>query len=238
MTTHLLVQYRHVCVRAVLDGAGFPGLILLTTMMGFGALAGLAGFSLPMSIAATVLIWGLPGQLAMLELWVGGAGLMASVVACSLANARFLLMTVSFLPLLRAGPQGKIALIGFAQLLSLNSWTMCQRRFPDVAESLRWLYFVCFALTIILFAIVGTVAGFYGASQLPGVVTIGLLFLNPLFFALVFAGVRQRYAVFALIIGAVLGPITYFLIPDWSLILTGLVGGSIAFWITEKRTDD
>ncbi|MDH3693548.1 MAG: AzlC family ABC transporter permease [Gammaproteobacteria bacterium] len=223
---------------ALRDGAGFPGLILLTTMTGFGALAGLAGLSLPMSVMATILIWGLPGQLAMLELWVGGAGLMASIIACSLANARFLPMTVSFLPLLRAGPQGKPAMISFAQLLSLNSWAMCQRRFPEVIDALRWLYFVCFALTIISFAIVGTIVGFYGAARLPSVATIGLLFLNPLFFALVFAGIRQRYAVFALIIGAVLGPVTYFLMPDWSLILTGLVGGSIAFWITEKRAND
>ncbi len=222
-------------ITALRDGVGFPGLILLTTMMGFGVLANVAGLKAQMAVLATVLIWGLPGQLAMLELWLGGAGVIAAILACSLANARFLPMTVSFLPLLQSGSRGKLAMLGFAQLLSLNSWAMCQRRFPQVKEPLRWIYFVCFALTVFTFGIVGTVVGYFGAARLPGVVTTGLLFLNPLFFALVFAGVRQRYAVFALVIGAILGPVIYFLTPAWSLALTGLVGGSAAFVISERR---
>ena len=37
----------------------------------------------------------------------------------------------------------------------------------------------------------------------------------------------------SVILGLVLGPIFYFLTPEWSILLGGLVGGSIAYLIGE-----
>jgi len=84
--------------KALYDAFSLPAFILLFTMMGFGSLARGAGFGAEMAALATVLIWGLPGQLAMVELTATGQGLVAIVCACSLANARFLPMVVSFVP--------------------------------------------------------------------------------------------------------------------------------------------
>ena len=75
--------------KAILDSLSLPVFILLTTMMGFGSLAQSVGFSPEMSALATALIWGLPGQLAMVELTATGQELVAIIFACSLANARF-----------------------------------------------------------------------------------------------------------------------------------------------------
>jgi hypothetical protein len=37
----------------------------------------------------------------------------------------------------------------------------------------------------------------------------------------------------SVILGLILGPIFYFLTPEWSILLGGLVGGSIAYLIGE-----
>jgi hypothetical protein len=38
----------------------------------------------------------------------------------------------------------------------------------------------------------------------------------------------------AILIGAVLGPIFYFVSPEWSVLIGGIVGGTISYFIGEK----
>ncbi|HEY9548343.1 MAG TPA: branched-chain amino acid ABC transporter permease, partial [Kiloniellaceae bacterium] len=50
------------------------------------------------------------------------------------------------------------------------------------------------------------------------------------YFMLVFvADARHRARVLALVAGALTGPPLHLLSPDWGLLLTGLVAGSLAF---------
>ena len=223
-----------VAQRALRDAAGAPALVLLTTMAGFGTLARAVDMNVAMAIVATVGIWGLPGQVVMVEMESAGAGFVAIVVACSLANARFLPMTISFLPLVQQGVRSKFALLGLGQLLSINSWVMCQRVFPNIAPALRRSYYVAFAGTILSVAIVGTAAGYYAAGVLPRPVTLGFLFINPLFFALVLADMPGRSVAMAMIFGAVLSPFIHLLSSDWGLLLTGVIAGSLAFFISRR----
>ena len=146
--------------KAMLDALSLPAFILLFTMMGFGSLARGAGFGADMAAIATLLIWGLPGQLAMVELTVTGQGIVAIVFACSLANARFLPMVVSFVPAMSRGRANLLGRSLDAQLLSINSWAMCLREFPRVEPACRHLYYVTFAGSIMSAAVIGTLAGF------------------------------------------------------------------------------
>jgi len=41
----------------------------------------------------------------------------------------------------------------------------------------------------------------------------------------------------AVILGLLLGPIFYFLSPEWSILLGGLVGGTIAYFIGELNVN-
>ena len=66
---------------------------------------------------------------------------------------------------------------------------------------------------------------------MPAEVTLGLVFLNPIYFMLVFAAdARRRARVLALVLGALAGPSLYLVATDWSLLLTGLIAGSLAFF--------
>jgi predicted branched-subunit amino acid permease len=225
-----------VILKAVLDSLSLPAFILLTTMMGFGSLARSAGYSAEMSALATVLIWGLPGQLAMVELTSTGQGLVAIIFACSLANARFFPMVVSFIPSLTREQTSFPRLILYAQLLSINSWAVCLRNFPEMEAEDRKLYFVAFASTILSAAVIGTLLGYYASTFLPDPLVLGLIFISPLFFALVLSAVPRATEKASLILGCLVVPIAHYFLPSVDLLITGVVAGSLGFFLGNTTT--
>lgn len=226
--------------KALLDALSLPAFILFFTMMGFGTLARGAGFDAGMAAVASLLIWGLPGQLAMVELTRTGQGLIAIVFACSLANARFLPMVVSFMPTLARERASLPRMLLDAQLLSINSWAMCMREFPRVEPPYRHRYYVTFASSILFAAVAGTVLGYHGAVLLPAELVLGLIFVSPLFFALVLSAVPGRAERISMLLGCASIPVVHQLWPSVDLLVTGLVGGSLGFAIGNlgKRSDD
>ena len=215
--------------KAVLDALSLPAFILLFTMMGFGSLARGAGFSAEMAALASMLIWGLPGQLAMVELTSTGQGLIAIVFACSLANARFLPMVVSFVPAMSRGRSNLPGMLLDAQLLSINSWAVCLREFPHIEPEFRHRYYVTFASSILAAAVTGTLLGYHGAVLLPAALLLGLIFVSPLFFALVLAAVPGRAERLSMLLGCATISIVHTLFPSVDLLIAGVVGGSLGF---------
>jgi predicted branched-subunit amino acid permease len=217
--------------KALLDSLSLPAFILLFTMMGFGSLARSAGFSAEMAAVASLLIWGLPGQLAMVELTRTGQGLLAIVLACSFANARFLPMVVSFLPHLARQGASMPRLLLDAQLLSINSWAVCMREFPQVDADFRHRYYVTFASSILLAAVAGTLLGYHSAVLLPVELVLGLIFVSPLFFALVLSAVPGRAERISMLLGCATIPLAHHFWPAVDLLITGVIGGSLGFAI-------
>ena len=76
-----------------------PFWMVLASMMGFGSMARDAGLDVGIALGASLGIWGLPGQVAMTELYTIGAPLLAILVASSMANLRFMPMAVVMMPL-------------------------------------------------------------------------------------------------------------------------------------------
>ena len=225
----ILKDKKKVTWRAISDVMGAPILIIATQKAGFATLALEVGFDGWMILICTVGVWGLPGQVVMAEYQAAGAGLFAIVLASSMANARFLPMCVSFLPLIRDGVKSTVFMVLMGHMLSLNSWASCQRRFPTITPELRRRYFLIFATILISFAVIGALAGIIAAGDIPLWAYTALLMVNPIFFALVFLGMRGRMVVTALIIGAVLGPLLHLLTPEWGLLIAGVGGGTLAF---------
>lgn len=219
--------------KALLDALSLPAFILFFTMMGFGSLARGAGFGAEMAALASLLIWGLPGQLAMVELTRTGQGMVAIVFACSLANARFLPMVVSFMPTLARKQAGLPRMLLDAQLLSINSWAMCMREFPRVETAYRHRYYVTFASSILLAAVAGTLLGYHGAVLLPSAMVLGLIFVSPLFFALVLSAVPGRAERISMLLGCATIPVAHLFWPAIDLLITGVIGGSLGFAISK-----
>lgn len=212
------------------EALGTPAAVLAAGYIGYGALSADIGLSLWSALLSTIVIWALPGQLILVEMSSSGAPLIAILLAVSLSAVRFLPMTVSLLPALRAPAHGRGKEYFAAHLIAMTGWVAAMRRAPDLPEHDRLPYFVGFALALWLVSIVATGAGYLIAGTLPPVSKSAFVFMNPLYFLLIMLGdARTRLMVMSLAGGAIFGPLIHLLAPQWSVLAGGLIGGSIAF---------
>lgn len=213
----------------VREAFGVPGMVIGAGFLGFGALVHDSGFALWHGLVSTATGWALPGQIALVELAAAGASLAAIAVAVALTNARLLPMTVVIMPLLRAPGTARWRYYLAAHLVAVTGWAAAMRRCPQIPAGERLPYFVGFSATLWAITLVATAAGFLAAGAVPRVVSLGLVFVNPIYFMLVFAGdVRRRARAAAMLAGAVLGPALHLASPEWGLMATGLAAGTLA----------
>ena len=231
----MITSHLQTYARAARDALGFPSLMLVANMMGFGSLARESGLTLGMALSTTAGVWGLPGQVALVELHMAGVSAVFVILACSLANARFMPMAVSLIPLIRDGVGRYGWMFVLVQLLSINSWAAGQRAFPDIAKPMRVHYYVLFATIYMTAGLIGTAIGFFSIGIISRPFALGLLFLNPLFFAVLICGTTSRPFVLAILIGILLSPVFHLISAQWGLLATGFVGGTIAFWLHRRR---
>jgi predicted branched-subunit amino acid permease len=212
------------------ESFGVPSAVLGAGYFGFGALALESGFSLWLALLSTATIWALPGQLALVELHTIGASALVIVPAVMLTSARFLPMTMALMPVIRDRRHSRYRLYPAVHLLAMTGWTAAMRRCPELPLPQRLPYFVGFALVNWLVCLACTIFGYWVSGSLPHAVKLGLVFLTPVYFILILSGdVRHRLIILALAGGALAGPLIHLWTPQWSVLLGGLVGGSMAY---------
>jgi predicted branched-subunit amino acid permease len=225
--------------RGVREGLGAPGLVIFGSFMGFGSLVHGSGIGLVAGLASSLTCWALPGQIAMVELYGIGASLLVNALAVWLTNTRLMPMTIVLMPQLRTGGIGWRHYLA-AHFIAITSWAVAMRRCPVLDEAERFPYFIGLSVTLWLVSCAATATGFALAGSLPPSVTLGLVFLNPCYFMLLFASdLGPRVRILALVVGGALGPLLHLVNPDWGLLVTGLVGGTLAFlldrWWRRRR---
>jgi predicted branched-subunit amino acid permease len=212
------------------EAIGAPVLVLGASYVGFGSLVRESGLGLAVGLFSTLTTWALPGQVAAVELFAAGASLLPIFIAVALTNARMLPMTVTLLPVLhRAGrPQWKLYLA--AHLIAVTGWAVSMLRCPDMPREQRMSFFVGFAGTLLTGSMLGTAIGYFLSTSVPPAVALGLVFVNPIYFMLVFlVDLRHRGRVLALVLGACLAPLLHLVMPTWGLLVSGLLAGGFAF---------
>jgi predicted branched-subunit amino acid permease len=166
----------------------------------------------------------------MLEMSLAGAVPVVIVVTVALTAARFLPMTVALLPMLRTTAHASWRHYAAVHLLAMTGWAASMRRCPELPPEQRLPWFVGFALINWLACIVATAVGYELAESLPPAVRQGLVFVGPLYFVLILSGeTRTRQSIAAIAFGAVAGPAIHLVAPQWSVVLAGLIGGTLAF---------
>ena len=69
-------------------------------------------------------------------------------------------------------------------------------------------------------------------------IIIGVASLNPIYFLCMMVGAMKTIQIGAsVILGLLFGPIFDFLSPEWSILLGGLVGGTIAYFVGELNVN-
>jgi predicted branched-subunit amino acid permease len=209
---------------------GVPAAVLVAGMIGFGALGQASGLSLGVTTAATIFMYALPGQVVFAEMMALGASGVAIALAAALTAARFLPMTMTLLPQVPQEDRD-LTLYAKSHLISMTTWAIMMRDFSKLEPQARLAYFTGFGLVCWGCSIPSTVMGYLVAGHVPVPITLGLIMINPLFFLLTFTEVKTQFGRLALLTGGLSGPLVYSLSPSWSILISGLLGGTLAFLI-------
>ncbi|AKD24846.1 putative branched-chain amino acid permease (azaleucine resistance) [Polynucleobacter duraquae] len=215
------------------DAAGAPAMVLFAGMVGFGAMGKTSGMDAWFTTATSFFMFALPGQVVLLEMAITGSSVIAIALAVTLTSSRFITMTVTLFPQFHEKDRNR-GLYASVHLLAMTAWAISMREFQTIEAKHRSSYFIGLGLLCWIISIPGTILGYLLAGVVPPYVTLGLVFINPLFFLLTFAEVKPWINRIAIGLGFILGPFFFLLDRDTSLLTTGLVGGTIAYVFDRK----
>jgi predicted branched-subunit amino acid permease len=216
--------------RGLRDAIGPPMVVLFAGFIGFGALGESLGLSVYMTVATSVLVFALPGQIVLFEMLAMGSTAIVAALASSITAARFMPMTLTVMPHFdRRHRTGLLYLV--VHFLAMTSWAVAMRDFPKIKPEFRRPYFTGFSMLCWCTTLPGSTIGYLMAGSVPTPIKLALIFLNPLFFLLNFTEVRQTSHRLAIAFGGLIGPLAYLVYPDYSLLAAGLIGGSLAYAI-------
>jgi predicted branched-subunit amino acid permease len=215
---------------------GITGFVIFATAMGFGALARDLGLTLGHTLFMGLAIYALPGQVVLADELSRGTGLIAAGIAVTLTAVRMLPMTVTLVPLMndgrRVGPLHVLAV----HFVSVTSWIEGQRQLPAIPVRLRLSFFLGLGISFATLLVLGSLGGYVVAGALPPLVSAALLLMTPMYFMMsLLEGARRATDLSAIAFGALLGPVMFYLLPGFDLMLTGLIGGTAA-WLIGMRT--
>lgn len=228
MTLNRFANRRDAFWQGFRDALGAPVLVLFAGMVGFGAMGHSHQFDVWLVSLTSLLMFALPGQVLMLEMIISGSSWLTIGSAVSLTSTRFVTMVVTLFPQLHKRDRNPWLYL-WVHMLAMTAWALSMREFPRISPKHRLSYFIGLALPCWLISPLGTVLGFYVAGWVPAPVTLGLVFINPLFFLLTFTDVKPWGNRMAIGLGCLLGPLFYAWDRDSSLLLTGLVAGTLAY---------
>lgn len=213
-----------------------PGFVLMLTSTGFGALARDLGFTLGQAAFITGSLYALPAQVLMIDQLARGAALSVIALAISLTAIRLLPMTVSLMPFVREEPKptarGWVIRLLLSHYFAVSAWLEGMRRLPQLPHHLRLPHLAGVGTAMLGATMLGTIIGFTFSRGLPVAAAAALLMMTPLYFLFsLAAGASSRMDWAAIIIGAVLGPALFMLMPGFDLMITGVVGGTAAYLV-------
>ena len=211
-----------------------PAIALGCCFIAIGALLKNLGFSIQESIFSTLLTYALPGSLVMAESMLVGASLLNIFLAVWLVNARLYPMTVSLMPLLihKSQPRWKYYLS--CHFIAVSAWLIMKDNYEKVKKENRIDFWIGIGTATWSVAIIGTIIGYLASDYLNKDIMIGLAIVNPVYFTCMMVGAMKTIqTTLSIILGAILGPIFFFVSPEWSILFGGFAAGTIAFFIGE-----
>jgi predicted branched-subunit amino acid permease len=225
---------RRALIGGAREGLGIPAFILFISYIGFGALVKESNLPMWFGLFSTFSAWALPGQIALVELSSVGASILIIFLAAFLTNVRLLPMVAVFMPTIMNESTSSWKYYGASFLLAVTPWVFCMKRCPELPKKQRLSFFMGFAVLVWSGSLAGTAIGYLVPDLVPKPVTLGLVFINPIYFLILFAGnLVNRAWILALGIGAIVGPALHLLTPEWGLLITGLTAGTAAYFIDQ-----
>ena len=215
-----------------------PAIALGCCFIAIGALLKNIGFNIQESIFSTMLIYALPGSLVMAESILVGASLLSIFIAVWFVNARLYPMAVSLFPLMMDESQPKWKYYLSCHFIAVSAWLIMKSNYETIEKKDRVDFWIGIGSATWSVAVLSTILGFYLSDYLNNDMLMGLAILNPIYFTCMMVGAMKTIQVtLSVTFGAILGPVFYFFSPEWSILLGGLIAGSIAYFIGEKNVN-
>jgi predicted branched-subunit amino acid permease len=207
-------------------------LVLLGTFVGIGALAHDFGFSLGWLLLSTILIWAAPAQVILITALGTGASLVEVAIAVGLSAVRFVPMVMALLPLVKETHTRQRDLLLLSHLTAISMWVEAMRLLPQLQRERRIAFCNGLGVGLMSAALVGCVAGYYLAAELPLVFAAALLFLTPMSFLVSVArNSRMLIERVAFGLGFVVGPSLALAHVGLDLMWTGIIAGTAAYLV-------
>jgi predicted branched-subunit amino acid permease len=221
---------RDIVIKGAKDAFGAPAAILFAGMLGFGAMGQANGLDIWLTSATSFFMFALPGQVVLVEMLVLSASGVTIAVAVTLTATRFFTMCLTLFPQFPEKQRSSFYYL-VVHFVAMTAWAVSMRDFPKMKPEDRLSYFTGFAFVCWAVSTPATVLGYMLAGQVPSYINLGLVFINPLFFLLTFTEVKPRANRMAILLGGPIGLLSYLWFPDYSLLIAGLFGGTIAYLV-------
>ena len=212
-----------------------PAIALGCCFIAIGAILKNLGFNIQESIFSTFLTFALPGSLIMAESLLVGASLLNIFLAVWLVNARLYPMTIALFPLMMDKNQPRWKYYFSCHFIAVSAWLIMKENYKSIGKKYRIDFWIGLGSATWCIAILATIIGFFAAEYLNKNMMIGLAIVNPVYFMCMMVGAMKTIQIsFSVILGAILGPLFFFISPEWSILFGGFISGSLAFFIGEK----
>jgi predicted branched-subunit amino acid permease len=207
--------------------ASLPALILASSFVGFAALALEAGITLPQAVFMTGIIWALPAKVVLVGAILAGNGLPAAAFAVALSSVRLTPMVVSLVPEIRTNETRSWVLYLLSHFVAVTSWVVAMQSVRNVPRAHRTAWYGGVGSSLVILNMIVVTAVYMVARDLPEPVSAALLLLTPMYFLTsLWGSARERAGKVAMVLGLVLGPLFALVMPEFNLLVTGLVGGT------------
>ena len=205
---------------------------MAASFLGFGALLRSVDFGLVPGLATIPLIWALPGQVVFVESIHKGLGLAATSLAVSITAVRLMPLTVLVLAQTRVKGAARWPELIAAHFVAITLWLLSNLQVEKVPYRRRLPWLIGLGGTLCGSMIGFSSLGYFLADRLPLPLAASLVFFTPAFFLVsLLSSLRWRFEYAALVLGAIIGPVTYQIAPEFDLFIAGIAGGSLAYML-------
>jgi predicted branched-subunit amino acid permease len=218
---------------------GVPALGLGSSMFAFGAFLHSAGFDIYQSFFSTFFTFALPGQFVMAETILAGGTLLNIFLAVLLTNSRLYPMTVNITPLIRNSNVPKWKQYIGAHFIAVTSWFNFFSVQKNIKEDEKFNYFVGLGGFLWANSVVCTVAGYLFSNLVPHEILIALVFINPMYFlVMTVSNLEEKKIICSIFVGATLSIFLNDFFPGWSVLIAGVLAGTLGFFIFRKENNE
>ena len=170
----------------------------------------------------------------MAESMLIGASLLNIFLAVWFVNARLYPMAVSLFPLMMHKSQPKWKYYFSCHFIAVSAWLIMKSNYKKIPREYRIDYWIGIGSATVSVSVIGTFIGFSFSEYLNKDMMMGLAILNPVYFLCMMVGASKTIPVaLSVLLGTTLGPIIYLFSPEWSILLAGVIGGTIAYLVGE-----